>query len=125
MAAPWMPMHSPDEPFEGPMVNEIGTNVPSPLMPMIAPDRPFEGPMVNELCGGGFLWHGAFVTAAPGEQMWIDSNGDLCRWGGGIMSRTIYCEVHIGSGGTRAEPRPARPDRQVLRRLCRYMHVGA
>ena len=47
--SPLMPMIAPDAPFEGPMVNEIGTNVPSQLMPMIAPDTPFEGPMVNEI----------------------------------------------------------------------------
>ena len=44
-----MPMIAPDAPFEGPMVTEIGASVPPQLMPMVAPETPFEGPMVNEI----------------------------------------------------------------------------
>ncbi len=47
--SPLMPMIAPDTPCDGPMVTEMGRNVPSPLMPMIAPDTPFVGPMVNEI----------------------------------------------------------------------------
>ena len=46
--SPLMPMVAPDTPCDGPMVTEMGLNVPSQLMPMIAPDTPFEGPMVND-----------------------------------------------------------------------------
>ena len=54
--SPLMPMVAPDTPCDGPMVTEMGLNVPSPLMPMIAPDTPFEGPMVNYLDAYGSPW---------------------------------------------------------------------
>ena len=54
--SPLMPMDARDTPCDGPMVTEMGLNVPSPLMPMIAPDTPFEGPMVNYLDAYGSPW---------------------------------------------------------------------
>ena len=73
--SPLMPMVAPDTPCDGPMVTEMGLNVPSPLMPMIAPDTPFEGPMVNYLDAYGSPWMPMHSPDEPFEGPMVNEIG--------------------------------------------------
>ncbi len=68
--SPLMPMVAPDTPCDGPMVTEMGLNVPSQLMPMIAPDTPFEGPMVNYLDAYGSPWMPCTAPTNLSKDRW-------------------------------------------------------
>ena len=73
--SPLMPMVAPDTPCDGPMVTEMGLNVPSQLMPMIAPDTPFEGPMVNYLDAYGSPWMPMHSPDEPFEGPMVNEIG--------------------------------------------------
>ena len=64
-----------DTPCEGPMVTEMGLNVPSPLMPMVAPETPFEGPMVNYLDAYGSPWMPMHSPDEPFEGPMVNEIG--------------------------------------------------
>ena len=73
--SPLMPMIARDTPCEGPMVTEMGLNVPSPLMPMVAPETPFEGPMVNYLDAYGSPWMPMHSPDEPFEGPMVNEIG--------------------------------------------------